>query len=75
VSFVAERGIESGTSGGPVMDDTGHLVGVVSSSGGPVGEPALEGSMPRPHLALSGWIWRRIQVATTAVACDDEATA
>jgi CBS domain-containing protein len=63
VSIVAESGIESGTSGGPVIDDTGRLVGVVSFSEGTEGEPDLEGSMPRPHLALPGWIWRRIQAA------------
>ena len=38
-------------------------LGVVTWSGGPVGGPGLEGMMPRPHLALPGWIWRRVQEA------------
>jgi CBS domain-containing protein len=71
VWITAERGIENGTSGSPVIDDAGQLVGIVSWSGGVAGAPALDGLMPRPHLALPGWIWRRIQVATTAVSCDD----
>jgi hypothetical protein len=68
---MAERGLESGTSGSPVIDDAGRLVGVVSWSGGVDGDAPLEGMMPRPHLALPGWIWRRIEAATTAVRCDN----
>jgi hypothetical protein len=63
VCVKSERGIEGGTSGGPVIDEAGHLVGVVSWAGGAVDEPALDGMMPRPHLALPSWIWRRIQAA------------
>jgi S1-C subfamily serine protease len=49
--------IESGTSGGPVIDDNGLLVGVISWSGG------RHGSIPRPHLALPVWVWNRIAQA------------
>lgn len=51
--------IPSGTSGGPVVDDNGHLVGVVSNSqkGGGTGQ------LPIVSLALPRWIWFRIDAA------------
>jgi Trypsin-like peptidase domain len=61
VYFTVEQGIVGGTSGGPVIDDTGRLVGIVSEGEGTDDEPGLDGSMARPHLALPGWIWRRIK--------------
>jgi S1-C subfamily serine protease len=70
--LTTEASIESGTSGGPVIDESGDLVGDVSWCGGPADEPATEGMMPRPHLALPGWIWRRIALATTAMSEDNE---
>lgn len=54
--------VEGGTSGGPIVDDEGRLVGVVSSAGGVDGQ-SREGHMPRPHRALPGWIWHRIDAA------------
>ncbi len=58
----ADEQIESGTSGGPVINDSGELVGIVSHSGGiPSGETeGRQGQVPRPHLALPVWICRRI---------------
>jgi S1-C subfamily serine protease len=44
--------IQGGTSGGPIVDGSGALVGVVSW-----GE--LEGNCPRPHMALPVWVCRK----------------
>ena len=54
----AKKPIEGGTSGGPVVDDSGRLVGLVSFSNG--GPAPWSGMMPRPHLALPGWVWTQI---------------
>lgn len=51
-----DASIEGGTSGGPVVDDDGTLVGLVSHNSG----VNHDGMMPVPHLALPRWIWRRI---------------
>ena len=47
----------SGASGGPIINESDELVGIVSwfSEGRP-----YQGSVPRPHLALPRWIVRRI---------------
>lgn len=55
----AKKKISSGTSGGPIVNDAGHLLGVVSWSG----EKTFNGAFPRPHRALPVWIWDRIKVA------------
>jgi hypothetical protein len=59
----ASDALLSGTSGSPLIDDAGELVGIVSWAGGKVGTPGLQGMVPRPHAALPGWVWRRIQGA------------
>jgi len=46
--------IEGGTSGSPVINDRGELVGIVSTGG------SKTNLMPRPHLALPVWVRRRI---------------
>jgi hypothetical protein len=49
--------IHGGTSGGPVIDENGFLVSVISwSSEG----RDTHGSVPRPQLALPVWIVKRI---------------
>lgn len=48
-----DENIEHGTSGGPVIDDEGNLVGIVS-----IGERI--GTCPFPRWALPAWICRRI---------------
>jgi S1-C subfamily serine protease len=58
----AEADIKGGTSGGPVVDEVGRLVGLVSVAGGTQG-CSRDGMMPRPHLALPRWLWARIQAA------------
>lgn len=55
----ADESIESGTSGGPVINDEGALVGVVSIAGGSGGESTV-GSCPFPRWALPAWIYHRI---------------
>jgi len=52
--------IEAGTSGGPVMDGDGQLVGVISHS---CETPPFDGRMPRPHRALPAWVWQRVLAA------------
>jgi S1-C subfamily serine protease len=55
--------IRGGTSGGPVLNERGELVGLVSFSGGTPSAVAQDGTIPRPHLALPGWVWRQIRAA------------
>ena len=66
VAFDAE--IEGGTSGGPIINDSGELVGIVSiaenwtaqTSSGYTLTGFTEGSSPYPYLALPVWVSRRI---------------
>ncbi len=48
--------IQGGTSGGPVVDDKGKLIGVVSNTGGAEGDTEHRGSLSIAHLALPRWI-------------------
>ena len=50
--------LEPGTSGGPVIDEEGRLIGVVSSCG--TSDPFSHGKIPRPNMALPVWIVDRI---------------
>jgi hypothetical protein len=59
VTFSAQ--VEGGTSGSPVIDDNGLLVGVISHCA--ENPAACNGLMPRPHLALPVWIWNQIKGA------------
>jgi len=54
--------IEGGTSGGPIINDSGELVGIVSTSSDTgEGQRKSSGSSPRPHLALPVWVCRQIE--------------
>ena len=56
----ADEQIEGGTSGGPIIDDSGELVGVVSNFSIATGGPyKSQGTTPQPHLALPVWVCRR----------------
>lgn len=55
----ADENIEGGTSGGPIINDAGELVGVVSTAGGSGGETRT-GRSPFPRWALPAWIYHRI---------------
>jgi len=55
--------IKGGTSGGPVVDSNGQLVGVVSHSGEPPEHGKSGGMLPIASLALPVWVWLRIKKA------------
>ena len=57
----ANEQIEGGTSGGPIINDLGELVGIVSNAND-VQESLTEsvGTCPYPSLALPVWVCRRI---------------
>jgi hypothetical protein len=61
------EGIEGGTSGSPIVNMQGAIVGIVSQFGGT--EPdALErgrsgGRAPRPHLTLPVWVMQHVRQA------------
>jgi hypothetical protein len=52
--------IKNGASGGPVINDEGHLVGLVSFVDDRASKGTYYGMTPRPHLALPVWVWQRI---------------
>lgn len=61
LSVVADEQIEGGTSGGPIINDSGELVGIVSNfTETGEGLPKSQGSVPYPALALPVWVCRRI---------------
>ncbi len=60
----AKRPIVGGTSGSPVVDHGGRLVGVVSQAGGAVSQPTYDGPMPIARLALPAWVIAQIDAAT-----------
>jgi hypothetical protein len=60
-----------GTSGGPIINEKGELVGMVSVVAGVEQDTrdseidgGCEGSHPRPHLTLPVWVWQAILKAT-----------
>ncbi|MBP2674761.1 MAG: Trypsin-like peptidase domain [Deltaproteobacteria bacterium] len=55
----ADRNIEGGTSGGPIVNDSGELVSVVSAAGGYL-DITKEGHPPLLKWALPAWIYRAI---------------
>ncbi len=52
--------IEPGSSGSPIVNDAGKLVGIVSHSSFNEGQSNSDGLAPRPHLVLPVWICNRI---------------
>jgi len=59
----AHRKIEGGTSGGPIVDDRGRLLGVVSHSSEDDHGTGYNGAFPSPPRALPPWIWRDIEAS------------
>lgn len=61
LAIESDEQIEGGTSGGPIVNDSDELVGIVSSfSDAKIDQVGGQGFAPRPHLALPVWIWDRI---------------
>jgi len=57
----ADEQIEAGTSGSPIINDSGELVGIVSIfSFSDESEHKPEGPAPCPHLTIPVWAYRRI---------------
>jgi hypothetical protein len=57
----ADEQIEGGTSGSPIVNESGELVGIVShTSLAREGESRSNGLAPRPHVTLPLWVCRRI---------------
>ena len=55
-----EEEIEGGTSGGPIINDRGELVGIVSHSS--IGEQS-HGWTPQPNLTMPVWLWSQVEKA------------
>jgi hypothetical protein len=66
---LASDRIAGGTSGGPVIDRRGRLVGIISNGSGDEHGDYSEGNewhssmIARPHLALPRWVWHIIKEA------------
>jgi hypothetical protein len=53
--------IEGGTSGGPIVNDHGELVAIVSNTSiGREDRSTSGGKAPRPHLTIPVWAYRKI---------------
>ena len=52
--------IEPGTSGSPVINNSGELVGIISTSSINNSEGISDGLIPRPHLTIPVWIYKAI---------------
>lgn len=53
--------VESGTSGGPIINEYGELVAIVSQSRDPGSQGNTDAMGARPNLALPVWAFNRIQ--------------
>jgi len=61
LSVRMEEDIEAGTSGGPIVDDNGELVSVVSMASGHPQRGFKEGHSSVLNVTLPLWILRRIR--------------
>ena len=59
ISIETEENIESGTSGSPIVNEDGELLGVVSDAGG-IDGMNREGMVPFPVFALPVWVYQEI---------------
>lgn len=57
----SEIQINGGTSGGPIVNEKGELLGIASTfSEKHEADDKSSGTIPRPHLALPAWIYQSI---------------
>lgn len=68
----SEEQIEGGTSGGPIINEAGELVAIVSHSS--EGQRGCDGLAPRPHLTLPVWVCRKILRCPTLARFDQRPT-
>ncbi len=54
--LTADEEIKSGASGGPILNDAGELVGLVSHSSVPKGNEKCDAGCALPLLALPVWV-------------------
>jgi hypothetical protein len=59
ISFDADEDIEAGTSGSPIINERGELMGIVSYAAGTDGT-TREGMVPSPLFALPVWLYQEI---------------
>lgn len=59
LSIEYEEQIEGGTSGGPIINNYGELVGIVSTPSTVNGSDNFNGYAPRPNLTLPVWVYRQ----------------
>jgi V8-like Glu-specific endopeptidase len=52
----ADGSIEGGASGGPIINESGELIGIVSTFSVPYTQGKSDGVVMRPHLALPVWV-------------------
>jgi S1-C subfamily serine protease len=56
----ADEPIEGGTSGGPVVTNTGRLLGIISHRGSSPGVMRWDGAIPRVHFTAPTWLVRQM---------------
>jgi len=56
----ADEQIEGGTSGGPIINDSGELIGIASNFSFNESEGKASGTIPRLHRTLPSWICQQI---------------
>ncbi len=62
--FITPEGpIEGGTSGSPIVNNFGEIIGIVSQAGGPGNQEHTDAMGVRPNLALPVWAYNAIQTA------------
>jgi len=60
ITVEADEQIEDGTSGGPIINDSGELGGIVSFFCQASEARKCNGAAPCPYFALPVWVFRRI---------------
>jgi hypothetical protein len=61
LQYISDKQIEGGTSGGPIVNNAGELVALVSNTSENESSPC-DGFGPRPHLALPVWSQRELKL-------------